>query len=144
MTTTDWIALGTFVVTTAAVLVAYGVDVRGRALARTTLFLQLRSRFLDVLHNLPPGYRDPNWIPTSEADKAASARYWHHAYDEWYVSRHLNPRLMGKLWDDFYLPSIRSGLKHRALQWALTHILEQQPEMATHWTGFLHDIGVEH
>lgn len=144
MTTTDWIAFGTFVVTAAAVFVAYGVDVRGRALARTTLFLQLRSRFLEVLQNLPPAYRDANWIPTSPSDVAASAQYWHHAYDEWYVARRLNPKLMGRLWDDFYLPSIGSGLQHPGLRRALTHILEEQPEMARHWTGFLRDIGVEH
>lgn len=80
----------------------------------------------------------------SPGDVAASGRYWHHAYDEWYVARRLNPKLMGRLWNEFYIPSIRSGLQHPGLGRALTHILEEQPEMARHWTGFMRDIGVEH
>ena len=138
----DWIALSSVVVATIALVVALWADSRGRAATRTQMFMQLRTSFIDVLQALPPQYRDPDWRPTTPADIAAAARYWHHAYDEWYVSRRLNPALMGELWLTFYRPAIVSGLAHAGLRHALLHMLETQPELADLWVDFTRDIDV--
>jgi len=141
MAASDWIALASLVVAVSTAIVAFRVDLRNKAVIRTELFIQLRSSFLDVLQSLPPEYRDPNWRPATALEQAAAVRYWHHAYDEWYVSRRLNAALMGPLWDGFYRPAIQSGLAHPGLRHAFGRMLEEQPELATLWRDFTREIG---
>ena len=47
---------------------------------------------------------------------AAVLAYWHHTFDEWYVTNHLNHKHMKELWDEFYAPAILSGMRHEGLR----------------------------
>jgi hypothetical protein len=142
MDASDWIALASLVVAVSTAIVAFRVDLRNKAVIKTELFIQLRSSFRDVLLSLPPEYRDPNWRPSTALEHAAAVRYWHHAYDEWYVSCRLNAALMGRLWDGFYRPAILSGLEHPGLRHAFRRMLEEQPELARLWRDFTRAIGL--
>jgi hypothetical protein len=142
MTAETWIAAGSLTVSVIAFVTALRADARGRAVTRTQIFLDLRTRFLDVLEGLPAEYRDPGWDASEPADRAAAVRYWHHAFDEWYVSRRLNAALMKEQWSQFYLPAIRSGLEHPGLERTLRYMLTTQPTLARLWSDFCADIGV--
>jgi hypothetical protein len=142
MTPEAWIAAGSLVVSAIAFVTALRADARGQAVTRTQIFLDLRTRFLDVLEGLPPEYRDPSWDASDPAHRAAAVRYWHHAFDEWYVTRRLNAALMKGQWDSFYLPAIRSGLEHPGLKGTLDYMITTQPTLARLWRDFRADIGV--
>lgn len=91
-------------------------DRRGEIATRTQMFLALRTRFLDLLHDLPPEYADEEWDASLPAHRAAAIRYWHHAFDEWYIAKHLNLKLMGQLWDEYYRSALLGGLRHYGLR----------------------------
>jgi len=85
-----WIAGASLVVAGCAFWLSARADSRGQITTRTQLFLDLRTRFLGVLKDLPPGYRNDKWEASNSAHREAAVRYWHHEFDEWYVTRRLN------------------------------------------------------
>jgi hypothetical protein len=54
--------------------------------------------------------------PADEGEAAARAAYWHHSFDEWYLSTRLAPSEFGVLWRDFYKRAAQAGLRHPALK----------------------------
>jgi hypothetical protein len=135
-----WIAAASFVVSSLAFWVAWRADLRGQVAARTQLFLDLRTRFLEVHSGLPAQYRDPNWDASDPAHRAAAVRYWHHAFDEWYTTRRLNERLMRRLWDDYYVNAVCAGLRYNGLRRTIIDITRPGIEVAPVWQEFRREL----
>jgi hypothetical protein len=86
-------------------------------------YLELKAHYYEVDSQLPPDYRNPNFRPCSdpsdpcEYDKWRRIRtYWYHAFDEWFVTKHLNPDLFGELWDNYYAAVIDRSLEVQSLR----------------------------
>ena len=103
------IALASVVVSIMAFGLSWSADARAKVAARAQLFLTLRTRFLSVIENLPPTFRDPNWDASDKEGRSAAIRYWHHAFDEWFVTNCLDEKLMRNLWDQYYSEAVLSG-----------------------------------
>ena len=136
MDTNGWIAGASLVVAVSAFWLAWQADRRGQTAARSQLFLDLRTRFLEVLEGLPPEYRNPDWEASDPQHRAAAIRYWHHAFDEWYVTKRLNEKLMRQLWDAFYSRAVLAGMRHNGLRKTLIEMLKTQVDLAELWTDF--------
>ena len=136
MDSETWIAGASFVVSACAFVMSWNAESRGRTAARTQMFLDLRTRFLDVLEKLPPRYREPDWLATDPEERAAAIRYWHNAFDEWYVTRRLNDRLMRQLWDGFYSTALVAGLGHTGLRKTLIEMAGKDVPLAELWSDF--------
>jgi hypothetical protein len=76
------------------------------------MYHSLRSRFIDILRDL--GDLSGDSIPTDREQKARIA-YWHHAYDEWRLSR-LAPKPFGNLWSEQFRNATIAGYAHPALR----------------------------
>ena len=67
---------------------------------------------------------------------AAVLAYWHHTFDEWYVTNHLNHKHMKELWDEFYAPAILSGMRHEGLRVVLFSMIEAEDEFGEYRRSF--------
>jgi hypothetical protein len=119
-----------------AAYLAKRADARSKIAARTQVYLSLRSRFIEVHQQLPPSYADNTWRPTTEAEKGAVARYWHHAFDEWYVTTHLDHELLSSLWQDFFSGAVLSGMRHSGLRLHFATLQGNRGEHDTMWNQF--------
>ena len=135
-----WIAGAALIVSVCAFWLSWRADTRGQVASRTTMFLNLRTRFLDVLEKLPPQYGAPDWDASSPNDRAAAIRYWHHSFDEWYVTTQLNEKLMRQLWTEYYSEAIFHGLKHNGLRRVLVEAIKADEKLAELWKDFLHEL----
>lgn len=135
-TTRNIIAALTLLVSAGAFVVAKLADRRSQIAARTKTFLALRSRFISVHEKLPPNYDDPSWAPQGETEKKAAARYWHHAFDEWYITTQLDKKVLGNLWPDFYREAALSGLAHNGLRLHLWAEIKHGSELSEHWKQY--------
>jgi hypothetical protein len=119
-------AIASAAVALAAFFLSWRSDARAKVLARTQMFLELRTRFLEIYQRLPP-FDKPSSSYTPE-EKLVVLSYWHHAFDEWYVTNRLSQKHMKELWDEFYAPSILAGMAHQGLRDVLfnTYIKEQE------------------
>lgn len=129
-------ALAAVPVSIFAVHLARKADSRSKVVTRTKIYLTLRSRFIELHQQLPPAYPDPEWRPESDADRAAVARYWHHAFDEWYVTKHLDRELLDSLWNEFFLGAALSGLRHNGLRFHFATLGGSRGEHDTMWQKF--------
>ncbi len=131
-----WIASASLVVSIAAIYLSLLSNHRAQITTRAKLFIDLRTRFLEVLQNLPENYADPNWSATTDKDKAAAMNYWHHTFDEWYITNKLDRKLMLNLWKSFYCNAILEGLKHTGLRKTLTSMLQQRQRLPQYFPEF--------
>jgi len=109
-------AIAALPVSIAATYISMRADARSKVAAKTQVYLALRSRFIEVHEQLPASYSDQGWRPVTEAEKGAVARYWHHAFDEWYITTRLDHALLSSLWRDFFSGAVLSGLGHNGLR----------------------------
>ncbi len=128
------IAAASAAVALAAFFLSWRADARAAALARTQMFLELRTRFLEVFQQLPP-FDKPASDYTPE-EKAAVLAYWHHTFDEWYVTNRLNHKHMKELWDDFYIPAVLAGMRHPGLREVLFQMIEAEDEFGEYHRSF--------
>jgi hypothetical protein len=98
-----------------AFILSKRADSRAQAAARGQLFLALRSRFIQVHEGLPPNYYVTGWKPKEE-EMPAARRYWHHSFDEWYLTTRLNDKYMRELWDQYFSDNIFTGLRYEGLR----------------------------
>jgi hypothetical protein len=100
---------------TAAVAIWLGVQNNRRAwaAAKAQMYLSLRSAFLDILAELGD-VSDPDYVP-DQREKTARIAYWHHAYDEWRVSRDA-PQEFGDLWRNHFKQATLAGYAHPGLR----------------------------
>ena len=99
---------------TAAIAIWLAVQSNRRAweFARAQMYLSLRTGFLDILREL--GDLSATTVST-DSERMARIAYWHHAYDEWRLSR-LAPKQFGHLWSEHFRKAVISGYAHPALR----------------------------
>jgi hypothetical protein len=117
-------AVASAAVALAAFFLSWRSDARARVLARTQMFLELRTRFLEVFQRLPP-FDKPSSSYTPE-EKLVVLSYWHHAFDEWYVTNRLSHKDMKELWDEFYAPAVLAGMEHQGFRDVLFNMIDEQ------------------
>lgn len=135
-----WIAGASLVVSVAAIYLSIRSNHRAQVTTRTQIFLTLRTRFLEVLQTLPDNYADPDWSASTAEDKAAAIRYWHHTFDEWYITNKMNRRLMFDLWRSFYSKAILDGMKHNGLRMTLVSMVQQGPGLPQYFPEFANEL----
>jgi hypothetical protein len=131
---TEAAAAAAAAVALAAFFLSWRAERRAAALARTQMFLELRTKFLGVYQQLP-SFDKPASDYTPE-ERAAVLAYWHHTFDEWYVTNHLNYRHMKKLWHEFYAPAILSGMRHEVLRMVLFSMIDAEDEFGEYRRSF--------
>jgi hypothetical protein len=134
-----WIAGASFFVAACAFWLSWRSDIRGRAAARSQLYLELRTRFLKILEDLPPEYQKPDWTASDPKHREAAIRYWQHAFDEWYLTTQLHEKLMRPLWDKFFRRMVRAGLGHSGLRKTLIEMMKDA-ELLKGWRGFFQEL----
>ncbi|MEO8346434.1 MAG: hypothetical protein ABI607_12140 [Betaproteobacteria bacterium] len=125
-----------------AVFLAKRADARSKVAAKTQVYLALRTRFFEVHSQLPPEYANTDWTPILDGERAAATRYWHHAFDEWYITTQLDPELLRDLWVNYFSGALSSGLHHRGLRAHLSDLNVRRGEHDTLWANFA--IEVDH
>jgi hypothetical protein len=105
-----------------AVLIAVIAERRATAVAEAQVFLTLRTRFLSLYERMG----DVNQLATNDSEKAARFAYWHHSYDEWFITEHLAPRFFKPLWSRFFERAVSSGRKHQGLRAAFDELVERK------------------
>jgi hypothetical protein len=118
----------------AAFFLSWRADRRAAALARTQMFLELRTKFLDVYQRLP-SFDKPASDYTPK-QRAAVLAYWHHTFDEWYVTNHLNQKHMKKLWDEFYAPAVLAGMRHEGFRMVLFGMIDAEDDFGEYRRNF--------
>jgi len=131
-----WIGGVSLIFSACALILSWRSDSRSQIAARAQLFMSLRTRFLKVLEDLPPEYSDPKWDASDPLHREAANRYWHNAFDEWYVTTRLHAGLMRPLWDQFYSKAILAGLGHNGLRKTLIEMRKQDRALAGLWKEF--------
>jgi hypothetical protein len=121
-----------------AVYMAVRAEGRSRKVGAAQLYLELRSRMISLYTQLG----DMDSTTATDAERKARAAYWHHCYDEWYLSTRLAPEEFGALWEDFYKQASRSGLRHAGLRSALEELTSSpHSKFADYAGGFIEAIG---
>lgn len=128
------IAAASAAVALAAFFLSWRADARAEVLARTQMFLGLRTRFLEVFRHLPR-FDKPSADYTPE-ERAAVLAYWHHAFDEWYITNRLNQKPMQKLWHEFFAPAVLAGMRHDALRQVLFNMIDSQDQSGEYRRSF--------
>lgn len=135
------IALTSAIVAIAAFILSLRTDARAKVAARTKLFLDLRDRFFEVHKGLPNTYADPDWYPSTLEERTAIIRYWHHAFNEWYVTTCLDDKHMRLLWNKFFSDAVLSGLRHNGLRRVAVEITQPEMELkGAYWKRFRYEL----
>ncbi|MBP1642860.1 MAG: hypothetical protein H6Q03_1529 [Acidobacteria bacterium] len=133
-------ALAALPVSAFAAYLSKRADARSKVAARTQVYLTLRTRFFEVHSQLPPSYADPAWRPGSEDEKAAATRYWHHAFDEWYITTQLDPDLLRDLWRKYYSGALSNGLRHNGLRAQFLEMSFHRGEHDELWVDYAREV----
>ena len=96
----------------AAVFIAIRNERRSREITKAQMYLTLREGFLSIYKEL--GELEDAQDANARLRRAREA-YWHHAYDEWRLSR-MAPRELGDLWNEFFRRAVQSGYTHSPLR----------------------------
>jgi hypothetical protein len=115
------VGIASTLVATVAVVIAIRTDRRSREVLKVQTYLSLRSRFLDLYTELG---RLQDQGPDDVGLRLARAAYWHHSWDEWYISKRLSPHEFGDLYDKFFSIAVLSGLNHPALRASLDDLTQ--------------------
>jgi hypothetical protein len=106
-----------------AILLAVGNERRSREVAKAQIYLALRDRFIGIYERLG----DLDSDTTSDiSTRLARQAYWHHCFDEWFISNELARREMGDMWDGFYKSAIKAGYDHAALRSTLDELIKDE------------------
>ncbi|WP_320775837.1 hypothetical protein [Streptomyces sp. CRN 30] len=121
-----------------AVYMAVRAEGRTRKVAAAQLYLEMRSRFIGLYTQLG----DMDSTVATAAEYKARVAFWHHCYDEWYLSTRFAPREFGDLWQDFYRDAGRSALHHAGLRAALEDLTSSpHSRFVVYAAGFIQAIG---
>jgi hypothetical protein len=105
-----------------AVVIAIRSERRSREVLKAQMYLTLRQGFHDIYRELG------DLTGRSEEDtdlRMARQAYWHHAFDEWYISQ-LAPRELGDMWNAFFKRATLSGWAHPALKATLDELAKDR------------------
>ena len=103
-----------------AVLIAVRNERRSREVVKSQIYLSLREGFLGIYKEL--GDLEEKGAVQDVRLRLVRQAYWHHAFDEWYVSHSLAPRELRDLWDQFFKTAARAGYAHASLQRTLEEL----------------------
>ncbi|WP_433297526.1 hypothetical protein ACQP2F_41245 [Actinoplanes sp. CA-030573] len=122
---TDIAAVATATVSTLialiAVVIAIRNDRRSRQVIKIQTYLALRSRFIEIYQRL--GKLEDSRTPQDDvALRLTRQAYWHHCWDEWFISERLSPAEFGDMWKRFFSAAAESGLRHPALRTTLAEM----------------------
>jgi hypothetical protein len=84
---------------------------RSRTAAQADTFRNLRSTFAGIRAKLPPGCLSATDLPSTIEGRDALIRYWHNAFDEWFITKKLFPDELQRLWEEYYEDALRSSCK---------------------------------
>lgn len=91
---------------------------------KAKLYLDLRSRYLEIRRHVPDAYFDISAnIEESDANWIFLEQYWYQAFDEWFTTNKLHNGKYRDLWSTYFRPAIQSTLKYRAMRkvvWRMT------------------------
>ncbi len=90
----------------------------GLLASRATTFSNLRLAFSALRKELPQQPWSISSMPSSlEFD--AMVKYWQYAFDEWFITQRLNPRIFGTLWTSYYREVIGTSCRSPIMVLAL-------------------------
>ena len=127
-------AIASGAIALAAFFLSWRADQRAKALARTQMFLELRTRFLEVFRRLPA--LDKAASEYTPEEKKAVLAYWHHTFDEWYVTNRLSHKYLKELWNDFYAPAVLAGMRHPGLRAVLFDMIDTDEQFGEYRRTF--------
>ncbi|MBM2614258.1 hypothetical protein JIG36_01650 [Actinoplanes sp. LDG1-06] len=110
-------ALASLLIALIAVILAIRTDRRSREVLKIQTYLSLRSRFIELLQKL--GELEDTRPADDPELRLARVAYWHHSWDEWYLSERLSRAEFGGMWDGFFSKAMLAGLRHSALRQTL-------------------------
>lgn len=120
-----------------AVVIAIRSERRSREVLKAQMYLSLREGFMNIFRELG------DLTGRSEEDvhlRMARQAYWHHAFDEWYISQ-LAPRELGDMWDSFFRRAVQSGYAHAPLKKTLDELAEDKSSgFGAYAQGFISDL----
>jgi hypothetical protein len=85
---------------------------------------------------------DSDWDASIPEHRAAAIRYWHHAYDEWYVTNRLDDKLLKSLWEQYYSKAVLGGLNHYGLRKTLIGMKKTNGYRAELWKDYFEELDV--
>lgn len=112
----DFSTLGSMVVALIALFISLKAQKSLQRVMATQVYLDLRSRFLEIFLKLG----DLDRPAANSEERAARFAYWHHSFDEWYIGKSA-PKEFGAL-KSFYRDAGQSGLGHASLRQSLDEL----------------------
>ncbi len=91
--------------------------------SRADTFRNLRVGFNALRTSLPPRFWTLRDMPDA-AQFAYLVKYWQYVFDEWFITRKLNPLVFGRLWRMYYRDTIRVSCKSPVMVVALFQAAE--------------------
>jgi hypothetical protein len=91
--------------------------------SRADTFRNLRVGFNALRTSLPPRFWTLQDMPDA-AQFAHLVKYWQYVFDEWFITRKLNPLVFGRLWRVYYRDVIRVSCKSPVMVVALFQAAE--------------------
>jgi hypothetical protein len=95
----------------------------GALRSRAETFKSLRASYADLRKELRKV--SSTWASLTVATVPSFAiiedleRYWHHGFDEWYLTKRRRPLFYGSLWKDYYRPVLEKAARNDVLLIAL-------------------------
>ena len=122
--TRDAIAVVSAVIAACAICFTVWQAKQLAARGRADTFRTLRTSYASLRKELRTAVSS-NWASlqisgvTKFADIEDLARYWHHGFDEWYLTKKQRPMSYGPLWTDYYNPVLKKAAQNEVLLVAL-------------------------
>ena len=127
------------IVAVAAFFLTWRSERRSRVVAKTQVYMDLKSRFLTIQETLPAGYENDDWNPDVPAERTSVVRYWHHCFDEWFISHYLARDMVGDLWKEYYADSLGVALGRAKMRAVVLRMTDERAGNG-HWKGFRNDL----
>jgi len=87
--------------------------------SRAETFRNLRVAFNKLRDDLPDRFWLETRMPAEPRHFDAMVKYWQFAFDEWFITQRLNPKVFGKLWRAYYSEVITVSCKSPTMVAAL-------------------------
>lgn len=91
--------------------------------SRAETFRNLRVGFNTLRSTLPPRFWTLHQMPDDESFRGL-VKYWQYAFDEWFITRKLNPLVFGRLWRVYYRDVLKVSCKSPVMLVALFQAAE--------------------
>ena len=92
--------------------------------SRAETFRNLRVGFNTLRASLPARFWTLHEMPSNDDEFRGLVKYWQYAFDEWFITRKLNPLVFGRLWRVYYRDVIKVSCKSPVMLVALFQAAE--------------------